>query len=123
MATVLIKAERGTDFYVGWSLEFEAPVWWGSRAEVAEYLAEDANGHALNDPGRRLARADEHGTSAVGGFAYFGRWDDGGFMYEQRGVLPRGRLIDACQFLAAGKEEQVWDLLEQFDEGFPVRRG
>jgi hypothetical protein len=123
MPTILLKADPDLDFYVGWSTVTESPHWWGSRAEVAQYLAEDAGGDAENKPERRLARADRTGTSAIDAFAWFGRWDDERFAYEQRGCLPRKHLIAACTALGREDEPAVWDLLEPWEEGMEVHRG
>ena len=125
MGTIVIKPERDTDLYVGWSTIVEAPVWWGPRAEVTQYLIEDAAkpyGDSTS-PEARLARADANGTSALGGFAFFGRWDDEDLIYEQRGLLPRRCLIEACEALAREDESAVWDLLEPLEDGMEVRRG
>jgi hypothetical protein len=124
MASIVIKPERDRDFYICWSNGTEQPVAWGDRVFMLDHLNREhpANGHRINDPAGRLQRADEHGTSAVGGFAFFGRWDDDGLTYEQRGVLPRQHLIRACELLSAGREAEVWDLLEPFEDGMEVRR-
>jgi hypothetical protein len=119
----VIKPERDTDFYVGWSTVTENPHWWGDRAEAAGYLAEDATGDPLDDPSGRLDRADLNGTSAAGRFGFFGRWDYERFAYEQRGCLPRTKLVAAIEALSRDDESAVWDLLEPWEEGLEVRRG
>lgn len=121
MGTIVIKPERDVDFYVGWSSIVEAPVWWGDRAEVAEYMADDARCGPSDEIKKRFARADENGTSSYN--RRDGGWDDHGFVYEQRGILPRKHLIEACRRLEAGDEPGVWDLLEPFEDGIEVRRG
>ena len=125
MSVIVLKADPGLDFYVGWSTEFEAPVWWGSRVDARRNLDEDAERPYgdRTDPAGRLARADCNGTSALGGFSFFGHWSDERLTYEQRGCLPRGRLVEACRALSRGDEAAVWDLLEPFEEGMVVRRG
>ena len=60
------------------------------------------------------------GTSAYDGD---GGWDDPGFIYEQRGWLPRRHLAEMCRLLEARDEPAVWDLLEPFEDGMEVRRG
>lgn len=126
MPTIVIKPERDQDFYVGWSTIVEAPAWFGSRTEAAGYIAEDHRQHGgpTAPPEERLARADEYGSSIKpeANFGY-GYWDHDGFIYEQRGVLPRKHLIEACRLLAAENEPGVWDLLEPFEDEAEVRRG
>jgi hypothetical protein len=121
MPTIVIKPDRDRDFYVGWSTVTENPHWWGPRAEVTAYIAEKATGHREDQPDRRLARADEYGTSDMS--IRDGGWDDEGFVYEQRGWLPRRHLAEMCRLLEAGNDAGVWDLLEPFDDETPVRRG
>jgi hypothetical protein len=123
MGTIVVKPDRDVDFYVGWSSVTESPHWWGTRSEAAEYIHEDARqrGGVDDPPEKRLARADEHGTSAYD--RRDGGWDDDGFIYEQRGWLPRRSLAAACALLGAGREAAVWDLLEPFEDEAEVRRG
>lgn len=130
MSDIVIKPDRGRDFYVSWSTGAEAPVAWGGRAFMLDYLAgewqrdhPDIPHDRYTDPSRRIERADHAGTSAVGGYAWFGRWDYGGFSYEQRGVLPRRHLARACELLGEGRQSEVWDLLVPFEDGMEVRRG
>lgn len=125
MVVIVVKARPGADFYVGWSTNQEAPAWWGSRADALQYLVEDARSPYgdQTDPGERLDRADRSGTSALGGFGFFGRWDYERFAYEQRGCLPRGLLVEACSALSRGDEPAVWELLEPWEDGMEVRRG
>ena len=97
MGTIVIKPERDVDFYIGWSTITENPHWWGSRAEATEYLAEDRSrrGNIDHPPEERLARADQHGTSDMS--VRDGEWGDDEFIYEQRGILHRKHLIEACR--------------------------
>lgn len=120
MGTIVIKPDRDRDFYVGWSTVTENPHWWGPRAEVTAYLAEQATPDRQSQPEARLARTDERGTSSYNGE---GGWDDDGFIYEQRGWLPRRHLAEVCRLLEAENEPAVWDLLEPFDDETEVRRG
>lgn len=130
MPTILIKPERDRDLYVAWSTITRNPIAWGDRAQMLAWAEEDwqrrqrgKQPDLMSEPAGRLDRADIHGTSAAGGFAFFGRWDDDGFVYEQRGFLPRACLALACEKLAADQEAEVWDLLEPFDDETEVRRG
>lgn len=126
MPTFVIKPDRSEDFYVGWSTVTECPHWFGSRVEAAGYLAEDHRRHggprdAIEE---RLARADKYGSSVKPEANYgFGYWDDEEFIYEQRGVLPRKHMIEACRRLSVNDEPGVWDLLEPFEGEAEVRRG
>lgn len=122
MGTIVIKPDRDTDFYVGWSSVTESPHWWGPRSEVTRYLLDDARrrGGIDDPPGDRLQRADQHGTSAHD--RRDGGWDDDGFIYEQRGVLPRRHLAEACRLLEVGDESAVWDLMQPFEDEAEVRR-
>lgn len=118
---IVIKPDRDRDFYVGWSNVTDSPIWWGPRTEVTAYLAEEtAAGDRQSQPEVRLARADERGTSSYIGD---GAWHDEGFIYEQRGWLPRRHLAEVCRLLEAENEPAVWDLLEPFEDGMEVRRG
>ncbi|MER7331785.1 MULTISPECIES: hypothetical protein [unclassified Micromonospora] len=130
MPSIVVKPQQGRDLYVIWSTITECPIAWGDRAETLEWLHEDWQCRQpgvipdlLSDPAGRLDRADIYGTSAAGGYAFFGRWDYDGFMYEQRGILPRHLLARACELLEADREPEVWDLLEPIEEGMEVRRG
>ncbi len=125
MPTIVIKPERDLDFYVGWSTITENPHWWGNRSDALTYLIEDVEKpHGdKTDPVARLVRADSNGTSALGGFVFFGRWDYEAFIYEQRGYLPRTLLIAACEELGRKNDPGVWDLLQPLEDGMEVRRG
>jgi len=126
MGRIVIKPDRDEDFYVGWSTIVEAPIWFGSRADALKCIIQDhrESGGPADPPEERLARADRYGSSIKPEANYgFGYWDDDGFIYEQRGVLPRKYLIEACRLLAADDDPGVWDLLEPFEDGEAVRRG
>jgi hypothetical protein len=107
----VIKPDRDTDFYIGWSHFVEAPVWMGTRAE------------AIGDgcPPSRLDRADLRGTSIRDDFGC--DWDDKGLIAEQLGFLPRERLAAYVTAYAEGRMDDAWDLLEPFDDKTEVRRG
>lgn len=123
MGTIVIKPDRDRDLYVGWSTIVESPVWWGTREQAAVMLAEYAVRHPApqNQPEQRLARADRHGTSDLS--IREGGWADPGFVYEQRGWLPRRHLAALCEALGRNDEPAAWDLLEPFDDQTEVRRG
>jgi hypothetical protein len=87
-----------------------------------EYLTEEAAKGPSDPPAERLARADRNGSSAYN-YKIDGGWDDEGFTYEQRGWLPRERLVAACEALERDDQAAVWDLLEPFEDEMEVRRG
>lgn len=114
MPHIVIKPEPGRDLYVIWSTLVDGPIAWGDRAETLVYLTEEwqRNHPALalsdiTDPAARLDRADANGTSAAGGYAFFGRWDDTHLMYQQRGLLPRGSLGRLCELLLGDPVDDV----------------
>lgn len=130
MPHIVIKAEPNRDAYVYWSTIVEAPLTYGTRAEMLECLAKEWRKQhpgmptdSITDPAARLDRADRTGTSAAGGFAFFGAWDYEEFIYEQRGYLARRDLLRAVQLLCEDREAEVWDLLTPLEERAEVRRG
>lgn len=108
MPSYVVKVNREEDFYVLWSDVTESPHVWGDRAEVEEYMKTYA---MAGDLPERFDRADKRGTSAFPGFY---DWEDSGFIYEQRGFLPRSSLR---AFLESydGYEFDL-TLLEPFDD-------
>lgn len=100
---IIIKASRDEDFYVGWSRIASGPLFWGTREEmaimcfeetatVADTKSEPRSAEVRGDIEKRLARADEHGSSDMIGN---GRWTDEVLIYEDRnhnGLVPRARL-------------------------------
>jgi hypothetical protein len=117
---IIIKPAADTDFYVGWSTVCDTPTWWGTRTEVAEFLRTEGSEHDRAHCDEMLDRADETGCNARDRRA--GSWEVTEFCYENRGILPRARIIDACARLAADDEPGVWDLLEPFEDGVEVLR-
>lgn len=114
MPSYIVKASPDEDFYVMWSEIVEAPTAAGTRAEL------EAIGYftPADVAPERFDRADQHGTSAAapaGGKIYrFYEWTDKGMIYQQQGWLPRERLKELCDRLAA--DQSVDDLLEPFED-------
>jgi len=131
MGTIILKVAPDQDLYVAWSSIVEAPVGFGTRAEMLADLRRDwhrAHPDCIPRPGTgpevRLERADATGTSAYRDGDYApGGWDDKELIYEQRGILARSKLGLMVELLAAERETAVWDLLEPFDGETEVRRG
>jgi hypothetical protein len=114
MPSYIVKTSPDEDFYVMWSEIVEAPTAWGTRAEIeATHWFTPADVAA-----ERFDRADQYGTSAAapaGGKIYrFYDWADSGMIYQQQGYLPRHRLRELCERLAA--DQPVDDLLEPFED-------
>jgi hypothetical protein len=90
MGYYLIKADKDLDLYVEWSSIVEAPTFVGTRQEILDYLIEnEQQTSGSEDPARRLARTDLHGSSMIDN--RFESWEDPGIMAEQR-WLKRGRI-------------------------------
>lgn len=115
MGRQIIKVDRDRDLYMEWSSIVEAPTWFGNRVELFAYLTEPVRGNH-DEVETRIKRADETGSS---GFRPFGcTWDDDGEIYEQRGMLPRARMLAFAERWLAQPESaapDVTDLLELFD--------
>lgn len=107
---LLVKCRKVEDFYVAWSEETEAPVWYGTAAEARKegYTEE------------RIARADRTGTSSIPGFY---AWDHDCLIAEQRGYLPRRFLRAYTLLYDFSYDQAAYDLLEPFDGESEVRRG
>lgn len=123
MPQVVIKPDRHRDEYVVWSTISETPITYGCRRYMTRWLA--ANDREQAGPGRplsRLRRADRLGSSAMPEWGD-GHWDDSVQIYEQRGYLYRRDFYRAARLLCAGRESEVWDLLEPFEDETEVRRG
>lgn len=107
---LLLKCRKDEDFYVAWSEEAQAPVWYGTAAEARK------EGYT----GERIDRADRTGTSSFPGFY---RWDARSLIAEQRGVLPRRFLRAYALLYDFDYMQAAFDLLEPFEDGTGVRRG
>lgn len=119
MGHIIIKPSPDRDEYVYWSTVVEAPLAYGNRAEMLKHIERDDR-YGNDAPEVRMARTDRHGSSSLEGF--YG-WDDKEFIYEQRGLLPRSKLFEACRLLDEDREPDVWDLVAPFEDETEVRRG
>ncbi|MEV4212553.1 hypothetical protein [Micromonospora sp. NPDC049662] len=112
MGYVIIRPTADADEYVIWCTSSDQPVAVGNRVEIAADAA--AIEPDRDDIDARLDHADLHGSSMI---PYpFGWWDDDGFLYQQRGILPRNRLAEAAHLLATGRDAEVWALLQPFED-------
>lgn len=102
MPSYIVKIDRDTDRYVYWSTIVDAPLFYGNRAEMENYLQTRANHHSPELAGAdRFERANETGTSSVDGFY---DWDDtGGFMFEQRGTVQRSDIPELVRLMDESK--------------------
>lgn len=114
MPAYIVKDKPDVDFYVMWSDIVESPTFAGTRAEMeaCDYFT------PADVAPERFDRADQYGTSChalLGDESLrFYRWDSNGFVFEQKGFLPRARLRELCERLSA--ERDVSDLLEPFED-------
>lgn len=110
MPSFVVKLNPAEDRYVYWSTVTDSPHFWGSRVEMAEWLAVFA---PSDDDEARLLRADTFGTSShIGDTA----WDDDVLIVEQRGILRRsdlGAFLDSFDATTGGFD---WTLLEPFED-------
>jgi hypothetical protein len=71
---------------------------------------------AAKEADERLARADEHGTSAFDYNEAYG-WDDNGILiYQQKGFLRRHQLKEFCRSYDFGDDLFDFSLLEPFED-------
>lgn len=112
MSSFLVKAESDVDWYCLWSTVVDAPVTWGSRAELTRAALDPREATA-----KRFERADKNGTSArIPGIPdaeqWFG-WNDGAFVLMEAGpeyreggawLLPRANLRAFCEALDAKRD-------------------
>lgn len=128
MGETIIKPDPGEDLYVLWDSEWDEPWAYGTRAEIRIHLGTDVQvgpcPHCRKwvseheTPAARLNRADDKGSSSLGG--RFGWWDDTEFTFRQHGLLARADLVRAVDLLCAGNDEQVDALLSPFDDDAEV---
>jgi len=111
----IVKPDPDQDMYVEWSRNLGEPVACGNRAEMLRILHGDPGASDRFDtPERRLARADELGSSSrVPGEGWWGHDE---FPYGYKGMLARKDLVRAVELLAAGRDDEVLALLAPFDD-------
>lgn len=121
MPSIVVKATPERDLYAIWSTIVDSVTFIGTRREMKRHLTVHRDVHANDAPEVRLARADVNGTSALYPYLppYYGAWEDTGFIYKQRGWLPRSRLVELLDRLAADEDADVTDLLDPFDDDPP----
>lgn len=117
MGSFIMKAAKDRDLYCEWSSIVESPTFIGDREATRKRFGE-----------ARVARADEHGTSALGFFSsgdyppseLDGAWEDTGFVVEQRGWLPRARVPEFLEALLGDDQEKAYALLDPFEDDEPA---
>lgn len=92
MGEFVVKASPDVDLYLIWSTITDCPYYVGTREEIREHLWDEYRSehpHSTPQPGYspddRMARADEHGTSAQAPAGMYG-WDDEAFSIRE--VVP-----------------------------------
>lgn len=117
MTNAVIKCSPEDDFYVLWSDNVEAPLAYGDREFIVDYLTRYP-GAPLDVPEERVARADDAGTSYLwppGEPPAYG-WADPILIYKQQGVLRRHKLKELCERLHVDPTDRCQDLLEPFED-------
>jgi hypothetical protein len=119
MPSYIVKPDREVDWYVMWSDIVEAPTGGGTRAQVkaCRYFKADE----VAD--KRFDQADRTGCSALWpepDRPIYG-WDSSGFIYMQRGWLPRTNLRAAVERLLVNENDPITDLLRPFEDATEVR--
>lgn len=119
MPNYLLRQDRETERYIGWSDIVEAPVMVGNRQDAVDWLQQERARHGCLKPccdnefiWDRLRRADETGTSAIPGFY---RYEASGLIAEQLGWLRRECLWDyAVHYAEHGSPDMA--LLQPFED-------
>lgn len=111
MGDILIKPSRDEDFYILWSLTVDAPISWGSRADL-EALAPKY--FPTNNRIARFNRADEHSASTRG--PEIPSWDvDTEYTYHLRYTIKRSRLKELIDVLKTlpndGSQDECGDVM------------
>lgn len=120
MPSYVIKVDPSRDEYVYWSTVVEAPIAWGSRADLLAELVSESDPYLRDDaphhPNNRMARADEFGTSCndLGDGLRFYSWDEADLIYQQDGTISRDDLWALCSRIE--RDEPVVDLIEPFED-------
>lgn len=116
MSKQIIKVSRDEDLYLEWSSIVEAPTFVGDRAQLAAHLMAGHfdEPHSPAKAEERIARADETGTSAIGGWGC--GWDDHGEIYMQQGFLLRASMAEFAHRLLVDEDAEPTGLLEPFED-------
>lgn len=115
MPSFIVKPERDVDFYVVWSTVVDSVTYAGTRAELTAEL-----GAGVSTDPARFARADEHGSSAAGGYVGYLGWDHETFMVaepldEQR-TMPRSNLRAFAEAILADDIPAAFALTDPIEE-------
>lgn len=95
MGDTLIKPNRDEDFYILWSLTVDAPISWGSRADLE---ALPPKYFPRNNRVARFNRADEYSASLRG--PEIPSWDvDTEYTYHLLHTIKRSRLKELIDVL------------------------
>lgn len=111
MADILIKPSRDEDFYILWSLRVDAPISWGSRADLE---ALPPKYFPRNNRVARFARADE--TSSSGRADLATTWEeDTEYIYHLQYTIRRSRLKELIAVLKTlpndGSQDESGDVM------------
>lgn len=117
MGWLVLKVNRDPeeDRWCLWSTIVEAPVFDGTQADMTRMYLRQYGEVVRRELMLRIERAITHGA----GTDYDGDWDgaDTGMIYKQMGVMPREKLGEVLDILAAdGTDEDVRPLLTPFED-------
>lgn len=116
MPRYIVKVNPDEDLYVEWSTVVDGPIVWGTRDEITEYLidsSEKKREYATPEVADRMRRADEYGSSALQGDF---QWGDDFIMYQQKGWMPRKRLLAFLYSYDETTQSFNEGLLEPFED-------
>lgn len=118
MPSYVVKVTPDEDLYVVWSTVEECPYAWGTREEITGYLLERSEKqpkYAKPEIDERFERADATGTSMFYGHY---SWDAAGFIFQQKGLLPRSKLAAFLDSYSCEDGRDTYDetLLEPFED-------
>lgn len=121
---IVVKCDPTEDLYLVWNRVADGPEFVGDRMALMQYLGSGRTEPTQNGEEtiqERIRRADTTGTSCrpdpnpnVSVYPLDGSWEDSGFVYDQRGWLPRERLSDFARAILDNQDELVY--LDPFDD-------
>jgi hypothetical protein len=118
LTDLIIKPERDRDLYMVWSTIVEAPLAFGPRSYVENWLLERYLKQLKTTIKGWLDQVEVDGSSSDDPGLHFD--GDGDLIYMQEGLLPRSKIVELLQRLGGTDEKilempDVGDLLDPLD--------